>query len=62
LGAKIDRVLLVGCEPQALDSEDMQMEMTEPVKRAVREAVSMIETMVTQVREQGFVQLDWQPS
>ncbi len=54
LGGKMERVLLVGCEPQPLASEDMQMEMSEPVQAAVEEAVRMVESLVTQIRANGL--------
>jgi hydrogenase maturation protease len=50
LGSTIKSVLLVGCEPrpEALD-DDMQMEMSEPVQAAVDEAITLIESLVTQI-------------
>jgi len=54
LGSTIDRVLLVGCEPRPLASEDdMQMEMSEPVQAAVEEAITVIESLVTQILADG---------
>jgi hydrogenase maturation protease len=37
---------LVGCEPATLDSEDGRMELSEPVRAAVGEAVRLIESLV----------------
>jgi hydrogenase maturation protease len=53
LGGHIDRLLLVGCEPAALGSEEeMSMGLSEPVRKAVDEAVglvqSLLETLPTQ--------------
>jgi hydrogenase maturation protease len=59
LGGTMDRVLLVGCEPQPMDSEDMRMEMSEAAQAAVEEAVHMIESLVTQLRADGPLQLEW---
>jgi hydrogenase maturation protease len=56
LGGTIDRVLLVGCEPQPLAPEDMRMEMSEAVQAAVEEAVRMIESLVTQILASGSLQ------
>jgi hydrogenase maturation protease len=49
LGGRVQRVLLVGCEPAPLDGEeDMQMELSEPVRAAVDEAVLLVESLVAQ--------------
>jgi hydrogenase maturation protease len=53
LGAPMDHVLLVGCEPEPVDPEDMRMELSESVQAAVEEAVRMIESLVTQIRASG---------
>jgi hydrogenase maturation protease len=53
LGGTVDRVLLVGCEPQPLAPDEMRMEMSEAVQAAVEEAVRLIESLVTQVRASG---------
>jgi hydrogenase maturation protease len=50
LGSTIPRLLLVGCEPQPMAADDdMQMEMSEPVQAAVEEAITLIESLVTQI-------------
>ena len=50
LGSTNDRVLLVGCEPTPIGSDDdMQMEMSQPVQAAVDEAVTVIQSLVTQM-------------
>lgn len=52
MGGKLERILLVGCEPSPPASEDdMQMELSAPVRAAVREAVSMVESLVSRLRE-----------
>jgi hydrogenase maturation protease len=53
LGGTMDRILLVGCEPQPLDPEDMRMELSEGVQAAVAEAVGMIESLVAQILAGG---------
>jgi hydrogenase maturation protease len=53
LGAKPTRTLVVGCEPQVVisgeDYEDMLMELSEPVRAAVEEAVKLVESLVKEV-------------
>jgi hydrogenase maturation protease len=50
LGAKPTRTLVVGCEPQVVlsgeDYDDMLMELSEPVRAAVSEAVKLVESLV----------------
>ena len=47
MGGKVDRLLLVGCEPTAPGAaEDISMEMSEPVWAAVGEAALVIESLV----------------
>jgi hydrogenase maturation protease len=56
LGAEIPRTLVVGCEPQIIPGrrggsethphDDMLMELSEPVQRAVGEAVKLVESIV----------------
>jgi hydrogenase maturation protease len=56
LGAEIPRTLVVGCEPQVVltgeDYDDMLMELSEPVQRAVDEAVKLVESIVEEVSVQ----------
>jgi hydrogenase maturation protease len=50
LGGRVERLYLVGCEPAPLgETEDMQMGLSEPVRRAVDEAVSLIESLAAQL-------------
>jgi hydrogenase maturation protease len=50
LGARPTRTLVVGCEPQVVlggeDYDDMLMELSEPVRAAVGEAVKLVESLV----------------
>jgi hydrogenase maturation protease len=53
LGAELPRTLVVGCEPKLVftgdDYDDMLMELSEPVQRAVDEAVKLVESVVEEV-------------
>jgi hydrogenase maturation protease len=50
LGARPTRTLVVGCEPQVVvsgeDYDDLLMELSEPVRAAVGEAVRLVESLV----------------
>jgi hydrogenase maturation protease len=50
LGARPTRTLVVGCEPHVVvsgeDYDDMLMELSEPVRAAVGEAVRLVESLV----------------
>ena len=50
LGARPTRTLVVGCEPQVVlggeDYDEMLMELSEPVRAAVDEAVRLVESLV----------------
>ncbi len=50
LGGRPTRTLVVGCEPQVVVSgeayDDMLMELSEPVRAAVEEAVKLVESLV----------------
>ena len=50
LGARPARTLVVGCEPQVVvsgeDYDEMLMELSEPVRAAVEEAVKLVESLV----------------
>jgi hydrogenase maturation protease len=56
LGAEGPRTLVVGCEPKVIlsgeDYDDMLMELSEPVQRAVDEAVKLVESVVEEVNAQ----------
>src|SRR5215217_5658008 len=50
LGARPARTLVVGCEPQTVvDYEDMVMELSDPVRAAVEEAVKVVESLVEKI-------------
>jgi Hydrogenase maturation protease. len=51
MGGKFKRILLIGCEPETLGPEEGLMGLSEPVQKAVDEAVSMIELLVTEIQE-----------
>jgi hydrogenase maturation protease len=58
LGARPTRTLVVGCEPQLVvsgeDYDEMLMELSEPVRAAVEEAVEMVESLVEKkISEEG---------
>ncbi len=56
LGAKRTRTLVVGCEPQVVlsgeDYDDMLMDLSEPVRAAVEEAVKVQESLVEEISEE----------
>ena len=52
MGGEFKRILLVGCEPTPLESEDGQMGLSEPVEAAVDEAVRMVESLVLKILEE----------
>ena len=55
LGGKVGRVLLVGCEPTPIDSDsDIDIRMSEPVLRAVDEAVALVESIVARILQDVF--------
>ena len=51
MGGRIERLLVVGCEPTPLadDYADMQMELSEPIRVRVEEAVALIESLVARL-------------
>src|SRR5262249_135944 len=50
LGAKIGRVLVVGCEPTPIDPQhDMQMDLSPPVAAAIAPAVDRVEKLIDQL-------------
>jgi hydrogenase maturation protease len=47
LGGKCSRMVVVGCEPATVEpSEDGQMSLSEPVRAAVDQAVTVIERLI----------------
>jgi hydrogenase maturation protease len=57
LGARVERLLVVGCEPVPLaEAEDMQVGMSDAVWAAVEEAVPLVESLVARLlRGEGVV-------
>ena len=49
MGGVVRRILLIGCEPAPLESEEGHLGMSEPVQRAVDEAVGMVESLVAKI-------------
>lgn len=49
MNAPIQRLLVVGCEPQTLGGEEGRMGMSAPVEAAVEEAVRVIENLVSSI-------------
>lgn len=49
MGGPLKRVLLVGCEPATLGPEEGAMDLSEPVARAVTEAVNLVESVINRV-------------
>ena len=49
MGGEFKRILLIGCEPSPLESEDGQLGLSEPVQAAVDEAIRMIESLVVEI-------------
>jgi hydrogenase maturation protease len=49
MGGEFKRILLVGCEPAPLESEDGHMGLSEPVEAAVDEAVGLVESLVAKI-------------
>lgn len=46
MGGKINKVMLVGCEPETFGPEEGLMGLSEPVSAAVPEAVKIVESLV----------------
>ncbi|HLH28491.1 MAG TPA: hydrogenase maturation protease, partial [Acidimicrobiales bacterium] len=47
LGGRVERLVVVGCEPSAVDDpEELRAEMSAPVSSAVGEAIPLIESLV----------------
>jgi hydrogenase maturation protease len=50
MGARVERLLVVGCEPAPPEKdEEMRMGMSEPVRAAVEEAVALVESLVARL-------------
>ncbi len=54
LGGQVERVMIVGCEPEITGSdEDMPMEMSAAVKAAVEPGVGLVESLVARLLSGG---------
>ncbi len=51
LGGRIDRLLLVGCEPSPLPADDMREGLSDAVAAAVDGAVQMVLELIEKIRE-----------
>lgn len=49
LGGEPGRILVVGCEPATLESEDGRIGLSAPVQAAVDEAIGMVESLVERI-------------
>jgi len=49
MGAPLQRILLVGCEPATLGAEEGQMGLSEVVENAIERAVTLTESLVTRI-------------
>lgn len=49
MGGEFKRIFVVGCEPATLGPEEGQIGLSEPVEAAVDEAVSLLESLVTEI-------------
>ncbi|MGB2665575.1 MAG: hydrogenase maturation protease [Candidatus Acidiferrum sp.] len=49
MGGELKRILLVGCVPATLGPEEGQMGLSEPVRAAVAEAVTLVGALVTRI-------------
>lgn len=53
MAGRTPRVLLIGCEPSIPDSEhDFQMQLSEPVRAAVDNAIPLVESVVASLLEE----------
>jgi hydrogenase maturation protease len=50
MGGRVERLLLVGCKPAtAVEPNDVQVGLSDPVRAAVDEAVALIESLVVRL-------------
>jgi hydrogenase maturation protease len=57
MGGKLDRILLVGCEPSPLgESEEMRLAMSEPVRAAVDQAIPLIMSLTNRLLTGGEIE------
>jgi hydrogenase maturation protease len=51
MGARLNKILLLGCEPQTFGPEEGCMGLSEPVALAVERAVPLLESVVKRILE-----------
>ena len=49
MGAKLQKIFLIGCVPATLGPEEGQMGLSEPVSAAIDDAVELVESLVLQI-------------
>ena len=49
MGAKFNRLLLIGCEPETLGGEEGLMGLSKPVQAAVEKAAAVIESLIAKI-------------
>ena len=54
MGAPFGKVVVVGCEPESMDSEEGQMGLSAPVEAAIGSAISTIRTLVSDFVNNSF--------
>jgi len=56
MGGSFKRILLIGCEPGSLESEEGRMGLSEPVQTAVTGAVELIGALVARIQDEQKLQ------
>jgi hydrogenase maturation protease len=62
IAGRLNRILLVGCEPATLGPEEGQLGLSEPIEAAVEEAVKLVLDLVQETRGCGPIAGVWQVS
>ncbi len=52
MGGNLQRIFLVACEPTAM-SDEMEMEISPPVRSAIPEAVAMVESLIARINSEA---------
>jgi hydrogenase maturation protease len=53
MNIEVKNVLLVGCEPEALEGEEGQMGLSAPVEASVDEAIKLVEALIDKVLDKS---------
>lgn len=53
MNAKLNNVLLVGCEPATLGGDEGHMGLSEPVEAAVEQTVQLVTSLLTKILQEG---------